>query len=288
MSPIGRVFIVLNVALAGAFLYFAGVYLQGQTSWRKKENDLQAEFAAYKSTSTAEISKVTSERNDFDRQLRGLDQKLKDTETRLKEKESTLEAKEGQITQLQGNIAKIEGSIATLSTAIESATKDSTAARQSWMEAVAAKDKAVNDKEAADAALGQANVKVADLEKSLADANGKIASLDDAVKQKDVLLGIVNQKYPGVLALAQPQLDGRIEVVSKLNDLVTILVSNNPANAAIKPGYSFAISDAQKYKGEAVVTEVKDNICFAKITRRVEGATINVGDRASTNPAGGQ
>ena len=36
MSPIGRVFIVLNLLLAGTFVGFAGTYLQRQDNWRDK------------------------------------------------------------------------------------------------------------------------------------------------------------------------------------------------------------------------------------------------------------
>ena len=48
MSPIGRVFLVLNLGLAGGFVAFAGTYLQRADHWRDK-------FATLEAKSTAEI-----------------------------------------------------------------------------------------------------------------------------------------------------------------------------------------------------------------------------------------
>ena len=36
MSPIGRVFIVLNLILAGTFVGFSGTHLQKQFNWKKQ------------------------------------------------------------------------------------------------------------------------------------------------------------------------------------------------------------------------------------------------------------
>jgi hypothetical protein len=43
MSPIGRVFIVLNLILAGTFVGFSGTHLQKQFNWKKQAEKVQAE-----------------------------------------------------------------------------------------------------------------------------------------------------------------------------------------------------------------------------------------------------
>ena len=68
MSPIGRVFIVLNLLLAGTFVGFAGTYLQQANHWKdlhgKKEQDLaklQQEFSAFRKNSDDQINKQQNE-----------------------------------------------------------------------------------------------------------------------------------------------------------------------------------------------------------------------------------
>ena len=46
MSPIGRVFIVLNLLLAGTFVGFSGTYLQKQHNYKDKAEKVEKQLAA--------------------------------------------------------------------------------------------------------------------------------------------------------------------------------------------------------------------------------------------------
>src|ERR1041384_759192 len=89
MSPIGRVFIVLNLLLAGTFVGFAGTYLQQANHWKelhgKKSEELakgQSDFSAFRKNSldnNLANSKVTT-------------QHLEEDNTRLQKQLAKIEA----------------------------------------------------------------------------------------------------------------------------------------------------------------------------------------------------
>ena len=92
---------------------------------------------------------------------------------------------------------------------------------------------------------------------------------------------IVRTRAPGILELAQPKLVGAVERVDAAGKLVTVLITDDPADAGCKAGYSFAIYSGSTYKGEAVVTSVDGKFAFCRVTRST-GRDILPGDQATT------
>jgi hypothetical protein len=286
MSSIGRVFIVLNLLLSGAFVMFAGMYLQRADDWKKKHDTVAETLDTERKAHELKTTELTTALNAAERNLRGTKQQADNFENQVKEKTNDLAAQEARLGELIGEIGKLQASYSTMEQEIKNATAHAKQAREDWMKADQAKTAAVGAQEKAESSLGEANAKISELERTLADANAKIAGLDQSVREKDMLLSIARTKLPGIFANAAPTLDGRVENVSPAGDLVTIQITNNPGEAEIKPGYSMAIWDNGSYKGEVVITEAKDNFVFGRVTRRMENASLKVGDRASTNPAG--
>ncbi len=63
MSPIGRVFIIVNLVLAAAFIGFAGTFLQNHTNWKTQHDTVaalrQEENAAAAQTESRRRADVT-------------------------------------------------------------------------------------------------------------------------------------------------------------------------------------------------------------------------------------
>src|SRR5262245_44907256 len=115
MSPLGRVFIVLNVILAGTFVGFAGTYLQKQHNWKtqydneKKAHDADnAKAASEKSANEQEIAKLNTDKGRL--------------ETELGSTRVDRDAKADEIKTLQGRVASTEADVKKL-TSVAEATK---------------------------------------------------------------------------------------------------------------------------------------------------------------------
>lgn len=281
MSPIGRIFIVLNLALAGGFVYFSGVYLQRATDWKQKHDTLQADMQKQVDQLTGQLTAEQAQKRDSDRKLNASEQAKNALETQNQELRAENERYAKQLSTIQAEIQTQAANYSTISSSIDTSTQEYQRATQQALAALQERDEAVRAKEVAQADLRDSQDRVAALETSLAEQQVAIADLEQTIREKDVLLDIVRTRVPGVLELAQPKLLGTVQRVDADGKLVTILITSDDADAGAKPGYSFALYAGSTYKGEAVVTDVDGNFAFCRVTRTT-GRPIMAGDQATT------
>ena len=291
MSPIGRVFIVLNAVLAGAFVYFAGVFLQKTSDYRQMNLQSQAELTKVKTAADEKEKSLTAEINRAQRDLQSATQKASQLETDLASKTRDYEQLNQMATQSSASLDSLKTTLAGIATSFDALKADAEQGRKVWADAETKKNEAIKSMEEMSGKLGTAEQKIAALERNLADANTKVCSLQHESEGQKVLISLAQQKYPGIFAFAAPTLDGQVSVVSQTGNFITAQITNNPSNAEIKPGYSLAVWGGDKYKAEAVITDVNKSaegaaIVFATVKSKEKDATIKVGDRVSTNPGG--
>jgi len=284
MSPIGRVFIILNLLLAGAFVGFAGTYLQQATDWKSKHAGAVVAHAEEKTSLEEQVTSHQRARQDAERELAGhtmsLSQKVNDNK-RLTEENQRLSQ---QLSDLAADVKKLQSGAITIAGAVQQATADAKQAYNTAQQATKDKDSALTAQETAEKNLADANFKIGKLEGQIAEQAGQIAGLQGEVGEKDVLLTFVQRRYPGVLSMAQPDLQGTVHRVDAGGKLITIEITANPEKASIERGYTMSIYAGNIYKGEAVITDVKDErFAFASITKKMDGARIAAGDKAATN-----
>jgi hypothetical protein len=284
MSPIGRIFIVINLVLAAAFIGFTGTYLQKATDWKQKYD---AEVVVHQSDNDTKDQALAALQDDVataERQLAAADANTSRLSTEVEEKNAEIERSEKRLNTMEGDLAKQQANYAKIADAIDRATQDAAQARQSSIAAGEAKDAALRVQETATADLRDAQAQIASLQTDVGARDVAIVDLESANREKDVLLSIVRDRAPGLLALAQPTLGGTVQHVDASGRLLTVTVTDNPAEADIKPGYSFAIFEGTNYKGEARITSVDGRFAFCRVTNPT-GDKIKVGDSARTNTA---
>jgi predicted nucleic acid-binding Zn-ribbon protein len=281
MSSVGRIFTVLNLLLAGFFFYFSGVYLQKATDWKGKY-DAEAKAHAADTAQATERERVLSDRlNDADRKLNVANSNVESLNTQLKAASEKNDANEKRIAGLQGDLATLTANSSTISGSVERATAQAEASFKLATESSQSKDEAIRKMEVALGDLRDATDKIAALEASVSDREGQIAALEATIREQGVKLEYVAERFPGALAFAQPKLSGSIQHVGGDGKLVTILVTDDPAEAGVKAGYTFAVYNNGEYKGEAQVTDVDGKFAFCRMTR-TNGKAIAVGDAATT------
>jgi hypothetical protein len=283
MSTIGRIFTVLNVFLAAAFLGFAATNLGSHQSWKKKHDDL-----------------VTSSKSEID----GLTAQLADANAKLEASKSSLDTSDAKLNASTAEITRLEGELHAQTTAASAnlaelrTLKDllagynqkldemktaGEAATRAAADAAEAQHKAEDDRDAALAAQktaeqerDTANKNIADLERNLNDEKQAHQSTQTQLDSLVATTGVTLSELT-----SQPDVKGA--VVQVRTEPAPGLVSINKGSAdGVKRGMTFEIWNGGTYKGTVRVDSVRDNMCTGIIYRSVPGTTIAQGDSAAT------
>lgn len=287
MSPIGRAFIVVNLFLAGGFVFFAGSYHQVQQSNKEILAQKEKDWNAEKTTFTTQITSLTNQKNELDSQNTALSGQKDTQKAEIASLDAQIKQKEELLSQLSASIQSLESSAAAMSTQIKNSTDR---AGQAYEDAVAAQKAADEARSELTRAQGEIQDKermIADLTRTKDENEAMIADLNQEVRDRETLLSIVRIKAPGLLGDTTPPMDGT--VTEAAGDLVTIKVANNPSSAGAEKfrGGRVAIYDNAGYKGDVSVTDASTSgeslYLFGRIFVKKDGASVRAGDRATTN-----
>ena len=283
MSPIGRIFIVLNLILAGLFLGWASQVVDFQQDYRKQLQDEQAAHALTQEESEATISALRSELNgskDDARLSREQAQSDKDRAVSL----------EGQLATARNDLATSQNTndthaqtISGFKDTIEGLDRSKSSAVDAAHSAESERDTAQDEAQAAELArrdavdaLSDANSMIAQLEIDLNSTVREAASLD---AQLAILLDMTNTTRD--MLSGQPLIKGA--VLGTRMDLGKGLVALNVgSNQGVMRGMSFHIFSGSTYKGSVRVEDVQADKCSALVVLPVPGATMGQGDQATT------
>lgn len=281
MSPIGRVFVVLNLVLAGGFVAFAGTFLKNHTNYKDLYKKEETKLAAKTSEFEAEKTSLTTELSAAKTQVSSLDTLSKRNDAQLSEAKAENEILSKKLASIEGDVKGILSHWSTVASKVEAAGEDAKKTLAMAMTADEEKHKALNAQQQAEAKLTEANNKIAALDAKIADLNGAVAAKDAEIGQQKILISNGKAKFgDAFLGLAQPDAEGRVSHVA--DKLVTIEYTKKGGGDLMK-GHTFALYNDKGYKGEALVTEVEGSIAFCRITMAKDGASVNVGDKAATN-----
>lgn len=286
MSPIGRVFLVLNLGLAGTFVAFAGSYLQRADNFKQLFDDKVKENDDLADRNRRTIAAVTQKVADREREVASLTTKSNGLDIKLTESTRKNQTLENRLVEMEGAMKKATSYMAKIDTSIATAVKDADAAMKMAIASEKARDDAVTAMNTAKRELDDANFKIKNQEQDIADKIALIANRDQDIRQKKVLLALVNRRHPGIFLTLHPLVTGSVSLVGASGNVITIALESGAEN--LKSGARFAIFSEKGYKGEATVSEIDKGgkFCFARVI--LSQAKIEVGDSASTNLSQGK
>jgi len=280
MSPIGRIFVVLNLILSAAFLGWAANALSTTQDWKKKYTDEQTARAADVAKKDEELSKLGVELKTVTEQQRQFhserDQKAAEADTLRRE----LEELTGRHDALAASLKKIESTLGDYNSTITQLGQQKDAAVEKAHEAERERDSAVSEKDSAtmaqrdaEEARKTAELRIADLEKERMALVEQISTLDTRVAQI-----IADTGYDYSKIDAAPKIDGYVLDVNRELKLVVI---NRGAKDNVKPGYTFSIYRGSQFKGQVRIQDVQEGMASGLIVGG-EKSPITKGDSAST------
>jgi hypothetical protein len=287
MSPVGRVFIVLNLVLAGGFAYVSGTYLQKQDNYKKQLDTANKAHAEKTKAFEQQIAQLEQERNTFENVKTAKETELLATANKLKQTEDVNKGLHVQLSTLEANVSKLTSIAEAGNTEAKAAFEQSKKAFDQAIADQKTRDEAVNLKNAAEAENRTLKTAIANLEETVKSKDLNIAGLEKDKSELNLLVSVAvaNGFSP---AMAAPNLTGL--VTASNGRLCTIQITDNPGKVDIadqisKRPFNFAIHDAASgYKGEAVATkyEASANAVLCNLFLVKDGMSIKEGDRAAT------
>lgn len=284
MSPIGRIFIVVNLGLAVAFLGWASANLANANkykTWYEEEKAAKEKLDTELNGTIQGLQTELNQKSNDNQSLVRDKGELDSGNTRL---QSDLDQAKRENSELRARLDSLDAQMTNMSSSISDASskaqdalgkaQDAQDARHSAEQAqVAAEEKADELAQELDAAQQQ----ISDLEVSLNDTKKMLA---DAQTTIDVMAATTGVDPAGIIA--QMPIDGAVVMVSYDIDPGVVLINRGKADN-VRLGYTFDIYKDKQYKGRVRVTNVHENTCSAVIEKLFEGRTISQGDSASTN-----
>lgn len=283
MSAIGRIFIVLNLVLAAAFVGWAASANGTTENWKQKYNDEVAAKADALAEKDAEISDLRNQNSTLEDGQRQFREERDDAQARVKELEGALADAKRQNADLGGKIAEINATLGDYNQTIAQLSQEKDAAVQRAHEAEQARDEAQDAAQAAELAkrdaeeaAAQAAMRIADLEKENASLSDQVSSLETEISTLVAITGVSRNQFEAV-----PEIEGAVLEAS--SDKGTgLVVLNVGKDKGVKRGYVFHVYRGSQYKGEVRVENVQDRFCSAVVVGTANGREIAQGDRATT------
>lgn len=284
MSPIGRVFIVLNLVLSGVFLGYAGFYLSEADSWK---ND----YAKMEKAKDAEITSLKGENNILrtdketaTNEVSSLNRTVANLKNANAAKDDELKELNGRFTSLQSSYQGIQSSVSSLAQSSEKQNERIAELSQSYLEAkneravaIAARDQAKEELEAESSSRRGTEEKNQALQDRLASANMTIRDMELRMDAIAAVVPNIGEIISGTL----PPVKGEVFAVN--TDLKTVFLRLNDGEIdKVSKGWRFSIHDGTKYKGEVSIIDVDAEAKTATGRILAENATISRGDRAET------
>ncbi|MBI4882222.1 MAG: hypothetical protein HY812_21550 [Planctomycetes bacterium] len=278
MSPIGKIFVVLNfvfslviLGVLGGILSKSEEYKQKYEGEKQKFSDEQTKWDEERSNLNSEIQSHKNDKAMMGERINNLTA-LAESEKREKDSLKTdNEQLRGDISQLQADYQKFTASLNELHAHNQQLiTKD---------------EELMNERTAAVDARRAAQEEQARLESQVANLTATIEQLKAQIDELEGVAGDLSSQIEAAVQAgfdiasvrAAPQIDA---VVQKVNNELSLVVLSVGADDGVKRGTAFEVFKDGQYKGKVVVDDVFPDNCSARIVRGQ--GQISENDKATT------
>lgn len=279
MSPIGKLFIVLNFVFSLVILGVLGGILSKSEEFKVKWEEVTATFTAAEEGWDQERSDLVSQMEGHKRDKAQMQERLNNVEVVKNNLQSDNESLTVDNQQLRDDISKLQADYQKFTASlgeVQNHNRDLVSRNQELMvertNAVDARDAAQQDSARLQA---QVDAMTAQLNQMRADIDQLTAARDDLSAQIEAA---VQSGFDVAKVRAAPQIDGVVEHVNRDLGLVVLSVG---ADDGVTRGVSFEIyRPGEGYLGKVVVDDVYPDNSAARIVR--ENGRITVQDKATT------
>lgn len=279
MSPIGKVFVVLNLVFSLVVLGVLGGILSKSEEWKKAHSTVKAEFETAQTKWTEESSDLRSQisnherdkaslttmKNDLDLQVKALQQERDQAQTDMNVAQNNLREVQADMRVFATNQTELQNANAQLVSDSNSAIEARNAATDAQLAAEADSARARSENERLSDTVAQLKSQIEALEAERGDLSAQI----EAAVQAGFDISKVR---------AFPKIDG---VVEKVNQDLGLAILSVGRDDGVTRGMKFYVFGAQ-FKGECIVDDIYPDHSAARIVPNSSGRSFSAMDKATT------
>ncbi len=281
MSTVAKIFVVLNLALAVAFLGASATFLGYLDSYKTKYEGEQTSHDATKKAAKMAADEAIA--------------KLTDVQTKLNAANTDLTAANNYSTALKGAYAQLteaygilNASLSKANSALDVAQKTIQSGRDLADELTKSRetlkgalDLANDEKTAAIRMQAQLQANLDDAQTQVKDLQAKLADAQTTLQRRDFELETIKRRIPGVtdmVGVAQPAHSGKILNVDNDANIVVISLGSEDG---VKVGYMDTVSRGSHYVGQIEITNASTKMSTGRSLKKLEKSSISVGDEVT-------
>ena len=282
MSPIGKVFTVINLALAALFVGSAAALINTGQTYRTDLQELQSVHSALEAKAAAdaaaadqELRAAVAEKDRF----AGEKEQLASDKAAL---EDELNTEREQNADLRERLTSIDGKLGDLESTNRQQLSQITELNDQANTLRSERDDALDARDEAEASRADAERNATSFERERDELQIALGRANEEISSKEAVLAAVASTYKIDLNNLndQPELAGRVTAVDSSHG-TTVVVINLGKNDGVKPGHTFDVYAGGDYKGKIYVETV--NASQSAATIQMAGAgEIAAGDAVVT------
>lgn len=283
MSPIAKIFSVVNLVLAGLFLGWAANALSTNAEYKSKYDAEAAAHKAAREQLGTEKSALLTQKQEAETQAVRLRSEKDEADRNREAVEKDLQSERAKNGTMNASLTTLSTQIGAIEDSRNKLQADKDKAQQASHDAEKAKDAAVAKQLEAEQKLSQADSELSKAKLMIADLEKANTSLEKEKKSVDTQLSTVLAATNSTMTdfTAMPLIEGRVLDISTSIEPGLVAINKGEADG-VKRGFTFELYDGKTYKGQARVEYVHPNMCSAILLRTVRGEKIRQGDNAST------
>lgn len=284
MSSIGKVFIVLNLILAGLFAGWAYSAHVTTQDFKSKFEQRNKDYDALKSATDKQVADQAAQLANLKGQHAAAVADRDQLKLALDSAKADVESKKRENETMQGNLTTLRESINTYNDKLSALEQSKNAAHEK-SEAALAKLAELKD------AMNAGEMKLRDTQDSLRQSEAMVASLTEKLSGAEATAKKTKTTLDAVVAMtgvsladvsAQKHVEAAVLGV-KLDVQPGLVMLNVGKDHEVKRGMTFQIYNGNQYKGEVRVENVQGSQCSALVTMAVPGQSMAQGDLATTH-----
>ena len=279
MSPIGKLFVVLNLVFSMVILGVLGGILSKSEEFKTKFEESEAALASATENWDQERSDFVAEIDGHKRDKATLQERINNLEVAGNNLKSDNESLTVDNQQLRDDVSKLQADYQKFTASLSEVQTHNQELASANTDLTSKRNDADNARRAAEESAARLEAQVSSLTSQVEQLKAQIDSLAAANGDLEAQIeAAVQLGFDIAQVRAAPQIDGVIQNVNRSLGLVVLSVG---ADDGVKRGTTFEIySPGEGYKGKVVVDDVYPDNAAARIVR--ENGSISVMDRATT------
>jgi predicted nucleic acid-binding Zn-ribbon protein len=279
MSPIGRIFLVLNLILSAVFLGWASNVLATSQDYKTQLSDKQAEWETERTALETELSDIRAQLNVAENTASTARAERDNLKAENDRNSGDLAAEVRANTDLRASVSNFESQLGTLAARLDDIASSKDRAIEEARAAERERDTAAAAQQEAEMARRDAEARMGELENMLADVRKDLTSTKRKFSSVEAQLATMVTLHGPAPATDTPKIDARITGVEADLRLVMLNVGESQG---VRRGMTFDVYAGSVYKGRVSVLNTDDNQSSAKILTQPDGTSIAQGDNATT------